>query len=245
MNLRRKLWCGALAAVAMTIGSVANAAFIDDWQVAFGPPGYIGTFLGNHQGGGPTVFTDTSAAGAVGSFGATRTSTLTYSAAIEPGQNSFLSVNTAQSELNLTQSVGQGIPISVDLNYVFAAGADFSSWSAFDFSVTVDQIEMDPFVLNWEVTQGATTSIGAVDISGGGNFNLSFASFGGIDFANGLIDEVVISFTTPVGFVGLDVGLSSISPVAVIPLPPAAGLILLGMIGMGLHTQMRKQAVRK
>jgi hypothetical protein len=242
MKLSGKIWTGALMAAAMTIGSAANAAFIDDWQVAFGGPGYIGTFLGNQVGGGPLVFTDTSAAGAVGSFGATRTSTLTYSAAIGAGQNSFLSVNTGSSELNLTQSVGQGVPVSVNLAYVFASGANLSDWSAFNFAVDVDQIAAAPLVLNWEVTQGATTANSSINVAGGGNFNLSFASFGGIDFANGLIDEVVISFATPIGFVGLDVGLSTIS---VVPVPPAAGLILLGMVGMGLRKQMRKQIRRK
>jgi hypothetical protein len=238
METSRSIRNGFLVTIAIVIGSVANAAFVDDWQVAFGPPGYIGTFLGTQQGGGRTVFTDTSAAGVVGDFGATRTTTLTYSAPIGAGHNSFLSVNTFARELNLTQSVGQGVPVSVDISYAFAGGADLSNWTAFNFSVAVDQADASPFAMNWEITQGATTANESIDISGGGNFSLSFANFGGIDFANGLIDEVVISFATPAGFVGLDVGLSSVS---VIPVPPAAGLILLGMIGMGLRTHFRRK----
>jgi hypothetical protein len=258
MRMGRKLWTGALIAVAMTVGSVANAAFIDDWTVAFGdsPNDFIGVnntvALGGAMGG--TTFVNESwntslggnpvAAYSIGDFGANRRATLVYGQASATGVVSHLSVRGVPPfgpSLALTQGPGSNSvePVTVTMSYDFdisgaLTGANLNQWSAFAFSAQTQ----DPtaFDMVWTVTDDlGGTDTADLTITGNGDYQLSFLSFGGVDF--GRVANITFSFSPPVGL-NFDM---SLQRVAVVPVPPAAGLILLGMVGMGL----RRRFVRK
>jgi hypothetical protein len=248
-----KLITGALVAVAMTTGGIASAATVlDDFTVAFSDASgdhFIGV-SGEVNGGAtgnPLVFQDVSTVG-VGSFDARRTATLTHAGPIELDEESSLRITPATTALRFENSSGQNQEVSFLLTYDdfgFSSGggqtADLSAWHAFEFSVisTNDFTTPPTLPATFTVFDNAGVS-STININGVGDYGMSFANFGGVDFTQ--ISRIDFGFSNFDGtdiFGNLDIRFSPIG--VVIPLPPAAGLILLGMVGLGLHRQFGRK----
>jgi hypothetical protein len=249
MKLGRKLWTGALAGIFMTVGSVASAsAVLDDFSVAFNN-GYIGTSMGATGGatGDPLVFEDVSTVG-IGFFDARRTATLTYANALATDEDSLLRVTPGTNNLRFENTSGQEEQVDFLLRYDdfgFSGGGgntiDLTLWAAFQFEVvsTNDFTTPPSLPATWTVYDGAGQSA-SIAVDGPGLYQVSFANFGGI--ALDQVTAIEFGFSNSDGneiFNNLDIRFGQLS---VVPVPPAAGLVLLGMVGLGLR---RKFASKK
>jgi hypothetical protein len=239
MIVSRKLWTGALVAAAMTIGSVASAAFVDDWSVAFNEV-WIGVQSGVAQGdgGAGTDGPFTAFNSGVGYFDADRTATLTFLDTYDAGSAS-LTVDTSVNALQYVQAglPPAGMPANIHLLYEFGSYNMAAEWSAFEFSVNTDN-GSDPFVVDFVVHSGGASTSSFVTVPGTGgmtDFQLSFSTFGNLAVFES-VDQIEISFSAP-ALGGLDISLTQL---AVVPVPPAAGLILLGMVGVSLRRKFMK-----
>jgi hypothetical protein len=251
METYSKLWTGALVAVAMTIGSIASAATVlDDFSVAFtdgaGHP-FIGV-SGEVNGGAtanPLVFQDISSVG-VGSFDARRTATLTHAGPIELDEESSLRITPATNALRFENSSGQNLEVDFLLTYDdfgFSSGGgqtlDLSTWNTFQFSVVSTNVFTTPPSLPVTFTVFDVAGFSSsVHITGVGSYEKPFSSFGGVDLTQ--VSRIDFGFSNTDGsniFGNLDIRFSPVGldGGAVIPLPSSAGLILLGMVGLGFR----------
>jgi hypothetical protein len=260
MIVSRKLWTGALVAAAMTVGSVASAAAIDDFTDAF-TEGWIGvqynmgsgqSSQGTESPAGSGIYTTTNSG--VGFFDATRMASIDVSN-VASDQSATLEINS--TGLATDHSPFQGEQVSFWLDYFDFGGtgagvADLSNWSAFQFSVLQADLPFSPpdfFPATWTVTDTFGNVVeGGAEIAGVAppNVDLYQTSFGSMNLTNGVDffwDQVaniqfrVDNFDSNGTQFALDMTLGHL---AVVPVPPAAGLILLGMVGVSLRRKFMK-----
>lgn len=249
MKMGRKLWTGALVAVAMTVGSVAGAATIDDFSI-----GFTDVFLGQREVNDvierrnetPTTNVFEVSQSGIGFFGADRTATLNFHGNLGANDETFLRIFGGQLRFEAGANdpqVGADFVLRYDNFGANATAGEINLLdygTAFEFSVvSTNDFTLPPSIPATITVWNGVSESASVNVNQVGDYLISFNSFAGIDFTS--VTQIDFAFSNTDGsdiFTNFDI---SFGQLAVVPVPPAAGLILLGMVGFGLRRQFAKK----